>query len=137
MGQQTTFGEIVRNARRRKLLTQPELAELVGYGKGGHVNISKLETGQILRPRPDTMYHLCRVLELDYDVMDQLTRFDKSGKEEDGTEESAIPENIAHLTELVLGMQESIERMNESLETMSRAIEVMALMSARQFMKGN
>ena len=57
----TKFGKRLKEIRKRKGLTQEQLAELVGMET---VNISKLELGEHL-PKKENLEKLCKALEIE------------------------------------------------------------------------
>jgi transcriptional regulator with XRE-family HTH domain len=58
-----TFGQRLTHARRRRLLTQAELAQQAGVAL---ITVTRLENAKgEANPRPDTVRKLARVLEVD------------------------------------------------------------------------
>jgi transcriptional regulator with XRE-family HTH domain len=55
------IGELVRQARKRKSMTQTELADRTGLAPG---SIGMLESGKVDRPYPDTLKKLSQALDL-------------------------------------------------------------------------
>ncbi len=61
----TPIGVMIRDARTNRNLDQKTLAEMVGYGVGGHVSISRIETGKAV-PAARNLKAFADALGLDY-----------------------------------------------------------------------
>lgn len=59
----TDFGQIIKNARQNKKITQRELAKRIGVDFS---YISKIETGALEPPSEAVIKSICYVLNLDY-----------------------------------------------------------------------
>lgn len=62
-GDMCEFGQVIRNARQKKHITQRELAKRIGVDFS---YISKIETGALEPPSEEVIKSMCDVLGLDY-----------------------------------------------------------------------
>lgn len=85
-----TFGEKIKAARKRKKLTQKELALLI---HAAHNSISNWENDQN-KPDPDTIQNLCWALDITPNYL-----FDGDAAIEE-KESPAIPSNVIHVPEM-------------------------------------
>jgi HTH-type transcriptional regulator, competence development regulator len=65
-----TFGETLREQRRLKNISQRELAEKVGVDFS---YISKVENDRLPPPSADTIVKICKILEIESDILLALT----------------------------------------------------------------
>jgi transcriptional regulator with XRE-family HTH domain len=67
-----SFGAAIRAIRERKGLSQTQLGEITGLGQN---NISRIETGTVLRPQEATLELLARALEVEPFEIWRLTTY--------------------------------------------------------------
>jgi len=84
------LGQVVRDAREEKGITQNELGQGAGYKGGAGVTISRLESGQ-LRPPPQRLVEIARVLDLSPSQLVSLAEA-RTNDSQDGNLEERVAE---------------------------------------------
>src|SRR5437588_4988766 len=93
-------GNAIKRYRKKKKLTQPELAAAIGVPDS---TIYRLERGEFKLPKPDTLQRIARALDVDFEELFELAGYDAPGLPE-------VPVYLRRKLNLSADAQPKVER---------------------------
>jgi transcriptional regulator with XRE-family HTH domain len=104
-------GELIKKVRKQKKITQAKLAELAEVSQGF---IADLENGNLVNPNRQKLYHIAKILEIEFNVIWDSISYDEFVLFDQGTRNMRVNEAIEEYK------AESIELSQQEAEVIFR-----------------